>query len=58
MRMPAKLARVGALHSFLERGHEAFRKIGDTKKFVDLIVSRERKLLKALFAGDDSLLDQ
>jgi hypothetical protein len=49
---------VGALHSFLERGHEAFRKIGDTKKFVDLIVSRERKLLKALFAGDDSLLDQ
>ena len=58
MRMPAKLAGVGALHAFLERGHDAFRKIGNTKKFVDLIVSRERKLSKALFAGDDSLLGQ
>ena len=58
MRMPAKLAGVSELHAFLERGHNAFRKIGDTNKFLDLIVSRERKLLKALFAGDDSLLDQ
>jgi hypothetical protein len=32
--------------------------MGGTKEFLGLIVSRERKLLKALFAGDDSLLGQ
>ena len=58
MRRPARLTGFGQLHTFLERGHDAFHTIGNTKKFVDLIVSRERKLLKALFAGDDSLLDQ
>jgi hypothetical protein len=58
MRMPAKLAGVGELHAFLERGHGAFRQIGNIKKFVDLIVSREREISKALFAGDDSLLGQ
>ncbi len=58
MRMPAKLAGVSELHAFLERGHDAFRKIRDTQQFVDLIVSRERKLLKAVLAGDDSLLEQ
>jgi hypothetical protein len=56
MRKPAQLAGLGELQSFLERGHDAFRKMGDTKKFLGLIVSRERKLLKALFAGDDSPL--
>ena len=58
MRKPAKLAGLGELQAFLERGHDAFRKMGDTKKFLGLIVSRERKLLKALFAGDDSPLGQ
>ena len=58
MRTPARLAGLSELHAFLERGHDAFRKIDDTKTFLDLIVSRERKLSKALFAGDDSLLDQ
>ena len=58
MRKPAQLAGLGELQAFLERGHDAFRKMGDTKKFLGLIVSRERKLLKALFAGDDSLLGQ
>jgi hypothetical protein len=58
MRKPAQLAGFGELQAFLERGHDAFRKMGDTKEFLGLIVSRERKLLKALFAGDDSLLGQ
>jgi hypothetical protein len=58
MRLPAKLAGVSELHAFLERGHDAFRKIRNIQQFVDLIVSRERKLLKALFAGDDNVLDQ
>lgn len=58
MRKPAQLAGFGELQAFLERGHDAFRKMGGTKEFLGLIVSRERKLLKALFAGDDSLLGQ
>jgi hypothetical protein len=58
MRKPAQLAGFGELQAFLERGHDAFRKMGDTKEFLGLIVSRERKLLKTLFAGDDSLLGQ
>jgi len=57
MRMPARLAGMGELHVFLEHGYDAFRRIDDTEKFLELIVGRERKLLKALFAGDDSLLD-
>jgi hypothetical protein len=58
MRKPAQLAGFGELQAFLERGHDAFRNMGDTKEFLGLIVSRERKLLKALFAGDGSLLGQ
>jgi len=58
MRTPARLAGLSELHAFLEHGHDAFRKIDNTKTFLDLVISRERKLSKALFAGDDSLLDQ
>jgi hypothetical protein len=57
MRKPAKLAGLGELQDFLERGYAAFRQIGDPKEFLDLIVSRERRLLNALFAGDDRPLD-
>jgi hypothetical protein len=57
--LPAQLVGLGELQAFLERGHNAFRKMGDTKEeFLDLIGRRERKLLKQLFAGDDSLLGQ
>jgi hypothetical protein len=56
MRKPAKLAGLGDLQSFLERGFAAFQKMGSAEEFVSLIVARERKLLEALFAGDDSLL--
>ncbi len=59
MRKPARLVGFGELQGFLERGHDAFRKMGDSKEeFLDLIGRRERKLLKALFAGDDRLLGQ
>ena len=56
MRKPAKLAGLSALQDFLQRGYEAFRKIDDPQEFLDTIVSREQKLLQALFAKDDSLL--
>ena len=56
MRTPAKLAGLGDLQSFLERGYAAFRKMGGAEEFLALVIARESKLSEALFAGDDSLL--
>ncbi len=56
MRKPAKLAGLGDLQSFLERGFTAFKKMGNSDEFLTLLVARERNVLNALFAGDDSLL--
>lgn len=56
MRRPAKLAGLGALQDFLQRGYKAFLKMGGASEFLDLVVGRERKLLEALFAGDDGPL--
>jgi hypothetical protein len=56
MRKPAQLAGLGKLQSFLERGFRAFQKMGNPDELLALIVGRERQLLEALFAGDDSLL--
>lgn len=56
MRRPAKFAGLGELHDFLQRGYDVFRTMGGAGEFLNLIVGRERKLLQALFAGDDSLL--
>jgi hypothetical protein len=58
MRRPARLAGLGELHDFLQRGYDAFRTMGGASEFLNLIVGRERKLLEALFAGDDSLLSE
>ncbi|MFI5011562.1 MAG: FFLEELY motif protein [Hyphomicrobiales bacterium] len=56
MRKPAKLVGLGDLQGFLERGFTAFKKMGNADELLALIVTRERNLLDALFAGDDSLL--
>jgi hypothetical protein len=56
MRKPAELAGLGDLQSFLERGYASFRKMGRADEFIELVITREKKLLEALFAGDDSLL--
>jgi hypothetical protein len=58
MRKPARLAGLSKLQSFLERGFAAFRKMGGADEFLRLVIARERKLLNALFAGDDSLLGE
>ena len=58
MRRPARLAGLGELHDFLQRGYDAFRTMGGAGEFLNLIVGRERKLLEALFAGDDSVLSE
>lgn len=57
MRRPARLAGFGDLQSFLEEGHRAFRKMGGADEFLDRILSRERALMAALFAGDDRPLE-
>ncbi len=56
MRKPAELAGFSELQSFLERGYAAFHKMSGADEFLDQIVTREKKLLEAMFAGDDSLL--
>jgi len=40
------------LQGFLERGVEAFTRLGDVARFVDQIEHGERALAKRLFAGD------
>jgi hypothetical protein len=56
MRKPAKLAGLGELQHFLERGYTAFRKMGGADEFLQIVMSKERALLEALFAGDDNPL--
>jgi hypothetical protein len=56
MRKPARLAGFGGAQDFVERGHSAFSKMKTARPFIDSIVSRERAVSRALFAGDDSPL--
>ncbi len=56
MRKPATMAGLGELQDFLERGFAAFLGMGGAEEFLDLVVSRERAVLQALFAGDDRLV--
>lgn len=51
-RLPAKLAGLGALQSFLERGFGAFRVLGGSDAFVMRIVTQETEISRRLFAGD------
>lgn len=50
-RKPAKVAGVGALHAFLEKGFNSFKKIGNVHDFIDPVISRERAMMHALFAA-------
>ena len=57
MRTPAKLAGLGELQAFLERGYAAFGAMrGGADEFVSIIVARERAISRAIFAGDDEAL--
>ena len=40
------------LQGFLERGVDAFRRLGDAPTFMEEIVRRERSVAARLFAGD------
>jgi hypothetical protein len=47
-RWPAKLAGLGALQSFLERGFDAFGRLGGANAFLTTIVTRERAFMTAV----------
>ena len=51
-RLPAKLAGLGALQSFLERGFGAFRVLGGAEDWVGSIVAQEIEFSRRLFAGE------
>lgn len=52
MRQPARLAGLGALQSFLERGFVAFRRMGGASEFLAMVDRRETALMNAIFSGD------
>lgn len=52
MRKPAQLAGFGELQAFLERGALAFRKMKDTKSFLDTIEQRETQILERIYSRD------
>jgi len=52
MRQPARLAGLGQLHDFLERGFYAFRRMAGAREFLTTVVARETALMDAMFAGD------
>ena len=57
MRGPARLAGLGELQAFLERGYSAFGAMrGGASEFVTIVVDRERTISRALLAGDDEAL--
>jgi len=51
MRQPARLAGLGVLHEFLERGFDAFRRMGGAREFLTTIAARETALLDAVYDG-------
>ncbi|MGH8806474.1 MAG: FFLEELY motif protein [Noviherbaspirillum sp.] len=51
MRGPAKLAKLGELQRFLERGFTAFKGMRQSREFVTTIVRREREIMERLYAG-------
>jgi hypothetical protein len=51
MRKPAQIAGLDALHTFLERGFDTFRRLPDPTRFLETIAQRERALAADLFGA-------
>lgn len=51
MNGPARLAGLGDLHRFLDRGFTTFKKMKKPAAFVDTIVGRERRVMENIHAG-------
>lgn len=52
-RKPAKLAGVGSLQIFLEDGFNSFKNVGDVNDFINPVITREKKMMHALFSASD-----
>jgi len=50
---PAHLAGLGALHSFLQRGFDAFSFMKGADEFLEIVIERETALMTELFANPD-----
>lgn len=57
MRTPARAAGLSALQTFLESGFDTFRAMRGAQEFLATVSTREHRLLGALFAVDDTSLD-
>jgi hypothetical protein len=51
MRQPARMAGLGALQDFLERGFSSFRSMGGAVTFLDTVQTRETEILEAIVGG-------
>ena len=51
MRQPARMAGLGSLQDFLERGYEAFREMRGADDFLALLREREEAILRRLTSG-------
>ncbi len=51
MKGPAKMAGLGDLHKFLDRGFTTFKKMKKPAQFVDTIVGRERQVMNKIYDG-------
>jgi len=56
-RAPARAAGLSQLQGFLERGFEAFGRLGDARQFIGEIEQDEREISRRLFAGDADPFD-
>jgi hypothetical protein len=54
MRRPARIAGVGALQEFLQRGLLSFRGMNGAGEFLAVIEAQETALMRAILAGDDA----
>jgi hypothetical protein len=50
-RTPARLAGLLPLHTFIERGFQAFRNMRGAGEFLDVIVERECAIMESILAG-------
>jgi hypothetical protein len=58
MHTPAQLAGLGALHSFLQRGFDAFHSMKGADEFLATVTTRETALMRELFAHSDAKLSR
>lgn len=54
MNGPAHLAGLGALHSFLQRGFDAFSYMKGADEFLEIVTQREATLMQELFANPNA----